>query len=152
VHSEPADIVAAQLAFANVQSGTDLDPKPRDGVPDRFGAAHATRRTVEQGQHAVAGGLDPTATRALDLADANFVVLVEQLPPARVARVRRAPRLIDDVREQNRAEDPVLVDVVAAAGNELLDRVEHPLGVAKPGQMIISGLLQELRVRMCSAA
>jgi len=67
VHGNPADVVAADLALAGVQSGAHLDAERMHRVADRHGAADRPLRTVEHCEEAVTRCVYFVATEAIEL-------------------------------------------------------------------------------------
>lgn len=124
---DTADVLAPYLDLTRMQAGTD-DAEIAHGVPKGGGAADGPSGTVEGGQDAVAGELHHSASEALDVATGHLVVLVEEVLPAPIAQLTGPLRRRDDVGEQDRGENPVVLDAPANARQELLDLADHRLG------------------------
>ena len=67
VHGDAADVVAADLAFAGVQSRTYFDAERLHGLADRHGAADRSLRAVERREEAVARGVHLAASKPGEL-------------------------------------------------------------------------------------
>ena len=87
------------------------------------------------------------AAEPLDVAADEDPVLVEQGVPALVAQVRRRPRGIHDVREQQRGQDAVRLGTGAGPGHELLDLVDDRVAVAGEREVVVAVELVEGRAR-----
>jgi hypothetical protein len=77
VHGDPADVIAADLALAGVQSGPHLDAEGLHRVANCHGAADRSLRSVEHREEAVAGGADLAASKANELRADDGVVRIE---------------------------------------------------------------------------
>src|SRR5262245_23238004 len=92
VHTDPTEVVAANLNLAGVDGGPDLDPEAASRGAQRQGAPDRAGRRLEAGEDAVAGGLDELSAPPLDLGPCRLVVPVERASPLAVAHRRRAAR------------------------------------------------------------
>ena len=92
----PRGAAARPFHLAGVDTGTHLRPKRLHGVADRQPAANRARRSVEDREEAVTGGVDLLAVEARQLATDHFVVPVEELGPVAVAQSRA--RSVDPTR------------------------------------------------------
>ena len=71
------------------------------------------------------------------------VVLIEEVAPTAIAKLRGALGRVDDVGEQHRREESFVFDWCSTfSGHELLDEVNDGVGVAEPGDVI--GAIEDL--------
>src|SRR5262249_51138591 len=145
VHSDAGDGVAAHLALARVQPGTDLEAQGPHRVPDGAGTANRARGAVEGGQKAVAGGSHLGSAPAPELAPHEGVVDFQQVAPLAIAELHRSLRRRDDVREEDRREHAIGLRSTADPGQQLLDFVEDRVLVSDERQVIRAGKLDETR-------
>ena len=82
---DAADIAGLALDLARVDAGADQQPVVLGAVANRGGAADSPRRTVEEGQEAVARGRDLQAPEVVELAPHAIAVACEDLLPRSVA-------------------------------------------------------------------
>jgi hypothetical protein len=102
VYAGPADVIAADLAFAGVQPGAHLDAECLQGVSDRHRAADRALRAVEHREKAIARCVHFAAPKPGELGPDDGVVCIQQSVPATVADPRRLARRIHDVGAQHR--------------------------------------------------
>src|SRR5437773_1391152 len=102
MHGDARDVAAAQLAFADVQSGADAEIEPTAGVDYRPRALDTSSRTIEARKHPVTGGFHHDPAVPFDLSLCRTIVRVEQFAPAPVAEFCGAGRGVDDIGEQHR--------------------------------------------------
>jgi hypothetical protein len=124
VHGDAADVVAADLALARVQSGTNLYAERLHRVSDRHGATDRSLRTVEHREETVSSGTHFAAPEASELRPDDGVVRIEQRMPVTVAHFCGPTCRVDDVGEEHRGEHAVACRVGLIAGHELGDLVE----------------------------
>ena len=118
-------------------------PRPRN--TSRITVAHRMAGgSVEPGEGAVAGGLDLTAVEARKLAPDLGIVPAEQVLPSLVAELDRSLRGVDDVGKQHGGQDALDRRRRPDAGKELLDLIEHGIGVARKEQVVVALDLDEL--------
>ncbi len=67
VNGDASHFVTDQLALPGVKSGADLESERPDCIPDGEAAANASGRTIEGREKAIAGGVDLSPTKALQL-------------------------------------------------------------------------------------
>ncbi len=125
MHGDPADVVAADLALAGVQSGADLDAEGVHCVANCHGAADRSLRAVERREEAVARGVHLTAAEAVSCDADDGVVRIEQGVPVAVAHLGGPPRRILDVGEKHRGEHAIVGHVGLVAGEELGDHLKR---------------------------
>jgi hypothetical protein len=75
------------------------------------------------------------------------MVVLQQIAPAPVTEALGVLGRSDDVGEQDGGEAPVEVGGPARPGEELLDLVEHRVGIAEVRERVFAGQLDVLRVR-----
>src|SRR5207248_11424098 len=85
VDGDAREIVAAQLAFATVDPGPDLEPEVAGTGCDRPGAVDRPPRAVEGGEEPVARGLHLVPAVAVELTPDRGVMAVEEVVPSPVA-------------------------------------------------------------------
>lgn len=71
-----------------MKSGTNLDPQWLNFLGDSAGATHASRRPVEGGQDAIAGGFYLLAAKTCEIALDRRVVTIEEIAPSAIAERR----------------------------------------------------------------
>src|SRR5438093_1671998 len=74
VHGDPTDVFASKFHLAGVQARPDLDPELLDGDGQRARTLDRAPGAVERREESVAGVLDVTATKLLDIARNDLVV------------------------------------------------------------------------------
>jgi hypothetical protein len=67
VNSNPADIIADDLAFASMEPGTDFNPERSDILSNCMGALNPTRRSVKGGEKSVPGRFDLMAAKSEEI-------------------------------------------------------------------------------------
>ena len=112
MHGNPGDLAVRDLAFPGMQARTDGDAQLSDTVDDGAGATDRACRPVEDGEKAVAGGVDLAAAESRQLAPDDRVMTLQQLAPGAIPELERLSRRIDDVREQDGREHAVRLGVV----------------------------------------
>ena len=90
-----------------VETCPDLDPQRPQRVPDRERTADRRSGGIENRDEAVARRRDLAAAVVGELGSDDFVMSFQQRSPALVSHLGQAPRGSDDVREENRGEDPL---------------------------------------------
>ena len=108
-----------------MEAEANLEAEPPCSIANRAGARDCAGRPVERGQEAVAGGVQLSPPKPVELAADERVVLLEQLPPATVAEIGSELGRADDVREEHGGEDTVERRMGPDTGQELLDLVEE---------------------------
>ncbi len=110
--------VCSPARISRSRSATARDHRPR--------ALDGADRAIEQGQEAVAGRPDLSSAVSIQLRPHRLVVLEQQAPPANIADLAQTGRGIDDVGEQDRGQNAlVLVGNGPVDGRAReLDRVE----------------------------
>src|SRR5207302_2521364 len=96
---------------------------------DRLRTADCTRRSIESRKNAVARELDPVTVVALKLASNQVVMTIEELVPTRVPEFGLFSCGVHEVGEDDSREQPVNFDSWPGSCQELLDLVEHLVGV-----------------------
>ncbi len=141
---DAADVVVAQLDLTRVYARPHLETQTPQDVADRHGTPDRAGRSVEPGEEAVARGVDLTAVEALKLAPDLGIVPAEQFLPSLVAQLDRAFRGVDDVGKQQRGQDALDRRQRPDAGKELLDLVQHGVGVARKEKVVVAVDFHEL--------
>ena len=155
VHRDAPRLLASNpLHLARVDAGTDLNAQRRERVLDAKRAANRPCRPVEDGEEAVSGSVDLLARVSGRAPGARAVWCCSTSrdhaeSPSCPSRLRRA----DDVREEDRREDPIGDRRRPGAREELLDLVEKRVGV-DPRQRARSRQLDQPRAgdRVCELA
>jgi hypothetical protein len=129
VHGESAEVAAPDLAFAAVESGTDLEPEGTHRLVDRYRATNRSRRAVEAGDETVTGRVDFSSPAAHELPSNDGVVAIEQLQPSLTPERGREFRAADNVGEHDRGQDAIRFRWCAHASEELLDLLQEGVGV-----------------------
>ena len=124
MHSDAADVIAADFALAGVQPGPHLDAKRLHRVADRHRTADRSLGAVEHREEAVARCVHFAASKAGELRADDGVVRVEQRTPVTVADLCGPARRVHDVGQEDSGEHPIVGDVSLVAGDELGDLVE----------------------------
>src|SRR3954471_18921140 len=101
MHADAADVTESQLHLSGVNAGANVDVICRSAVADCSGCVDTSRRTVEGGEHAVAGCLDEAPAEFGDQFSRARVVLVQEVTPRSVAHLYGALRGPDDVGEED---------------------------------------------------
>src|SRR5688500_17091577 len=107
MHRDPTHVAVDEFDLASVNAASDLKSERLDGLTDREGALHCSRRPVERREEAVAERLDLFPAKSPDLTPNGFVVPIQEQPPLPVAELGCAPGGFDDVGEENRREHAV---------------------------------------------
>jgi hypothetical protein len=126
VDGDPTQSPALQLAFAGMDARADLKAESLHGGADGAGALDGAGGRLEAHEKAVAGGVDLEAFAPHDLSPDHRPVLIEELPPARVAESAGVIRRTHDVGEEERGEDPFGLDRRAPLPPGLLDERPAP--------------------------
>src|SRR5262249_34011525 len=130
VDGDAPDVVAHAHALAGVHARAHLEAERADGISNGEPAADASRRAVEEGQEAVAGGRDLASAEVCNLTPHQRIVSYEQITPSPVAEAGCLLRRADDVGEQHGREDAIVLQRRVRAGDELLHGREDPIDVA----------------------
>jgi len=85
----------------------DLDTETPHADTHRAGAHEGARRRVEAHKEAVANRLDLDTVVTGDLGPAHGAIFVEERSPARIAKSLGMRRGADDIREEQRRQDPL---------------------------------------------
>ena len=144
VDRDAADVVVTQLDLARVYARPHLEAQAPQHVADRHGTPDRAGGSVEPGEEAVARRVDLTAVEALELAPDLGVVPAEQLLPSFVAELDRSLGGVDDVGKQHGGQNALYRRHRTNTGEELLDLVEHAVGVAREEQVVGAIELDEL--------
>src|SRR6266511_3454042 len=88
MHGDPSDLAVHDLALARVEPSANLQPEVSHGVTDRACAPDRARRPVEAGEEAISCRVDLAARKPDQLPPNALVVLLEELPPPPVAKLR----------------------------------------------------------------
>src|SRR5437879_5540495 len=142
---DAADVIAHHLDLAGVQPDPELDADRPNGSNQGITAADRASRSVERGQAPVTDLLHFAAAEPGELSPQDVNLRLEELAPAPVAQLRCFLRRTYDVGEHDRREDPVDGGPAPNPGKELLDLVEHRVGVAREQRMVVSGQLDVAR-------
>ena len=143
----PLYVVPRELDLAGVTTRPDLQADCSNGLDDRLRASDRTRVPVERGEQSVAGRVDVASSVPLNLPLGLFVVGGEQLLPAGVSQPRGRYGRADDVNEQHRREHAIGFGYVANTCQEFLDLADQCLRLARPGEVVGAGQLDEATVR-----
>ena len=120
-------------------------PQGTHAVADGLGAGDHPGRAVEQGQRAVTRGVHQPALVAVQLPADQLMEAVDQLPEPGCRRSRRPAGSTRHVDEQHGAQGPVRTGQRPHAGHELLDGIQHLVGVAGEVEQAGIGKLDVLR-------
>jgi len=101
VNRDPAHRGARELHLAGVQSGSDLEPEAAHGVHDCPAGADRPRRPVERRQESVAGSVDLSPAKPLEVATDELMMVLEQVAPTTIAELASSLRRPDNVGEQH---------------------------------------------------
>src|SRR5215218_11309579 len=107
-----------------MEAGAHLQAERAYAVPDRGRALDRSGGAVEGREKAVSKRLHLAAAEAPELAASEFVMARDQVPPAPVAGLRRAPGRVDDVGEHHGRQDTIEGPSLAGAGEEFLHLVQ----------------------------
>src|SRR5262245_48639645 len=91
----------------------NLDAQALDGIPNRPGALHRRCGRLEAGEKAIAGRVDFDASAPCDFRPDEGMMLFEQSAPAGVTQSLGVLRGPDDVREEQRGQDPCRFEFLA---------------------------------------
>src|SRR4029077_5010733 len=122
-----------------MQPGSNAHPYRSQLVPNINGATDGSCRSVERGEHTVAGGLDLATAVSVQMPSDDPEVLSQQFVPPHVAQLGGQPGRVDDVGEQHGSQHAVVSPLWPNAGNELLDLGQDRLRVAGPDELVVSG-------------
>src|SRR5262249_37432896 len=143
VHSDAAQLVADQLAFARVHARPYIHAESSDAVGDGASATDTARGTVKGSEEAIAGGVDlaPALTAPL-LAD-HPVIGLQEVRPSPIADVGRALGGPDDVGEHHGSQHTIVLGGMADARQKLLDLADEGFPLAEPPDMVVSSELHQ---------
>lgn len=96
------NVTAADLHFADVDTGADLNPQWAYGRGNRQSAVNRHTRAGKDRQKSVAGGFYFAAAEALELFADDVVVVIQEIVPPVVAEGRGTFGRADDVGEEDR--------------------------------------------------
>ena len=111
VDRDATDLLTGRLDLAHVHACSDLDPVALEVPLDRERALDGIRRLLEGGEEPVAGGVDLAAVEALEPGADDPMVRLDHLVPSAIAELGRQLGRPDDVREQDRRQDPSALSV-----------------------------------------
>jgi hypothetical protein len=103
MHGEPAEVAAANLGLAGMDSGTNLKADFRHPIHEGQGTAGCGDGALERGEESIARGGDLAAPETDQFTPGQGVMSVEQVSPPSVADVSPAPgRVINgpDIKEE----------------------------------------------------
>src|SRR5262245_42552499 len=147
VHGDPACAVVHLLDLARVHACPYVEPDHPERLADCRCAPDRARGAVEGRKDAVARHVDLASAKARELRAHEAMVLGEQVLPGAVAELRGSRGGADDVGEQERCEHAIGLHLLLNACQEALDLVEQRVSIALPGQVVVSGQLDEARSR-----
>ena len=107
VHRDPENVIAGELDFSRVTSGSYFEAQRAHRICNGLGAAHRPRRPIEGCKYSIAGRLDEAAPIPHHFLLRCLMVLGEQISPAGIAKFRRFGGRSDNVGEEYRREDTV---------------------------------------------
>jgi len=107
VDGDPARVLAHELQLARVDAHPDGDAELVHGRGHGAATTHRASGPIEDREEAVPGGLDLSAAVHVELLAHEPVVGEQEVPPPRVTQSIKAARGVDDVREQDRSDDPL---------------------------------------------
>ena len=107
----PWALPAAIVDLTGVDARPDLDPERADGLGHRGRTPDGSGRPVEQSQEAVARCVHFAAPEPVQLGAQAIVVVEKQALPRRVADASQCHGRIDDVREEDRRQGPLGLQV-----------------------------------------
>ncbi len=102
--TDPADLLSASFDLSRVDPAADFERRFPDRRTDRVRAGDRQGGDLEDGQEAVARGVDLAPGEPAELTAHAAVVLVEELSPFAVAEPGRALGGADDVGEEEGCE------------------------------------------------
>ena len=100
-------IVAAELEFSDMETGSDVEAQSLCSIDDAAGALDPADRAVEAGQYSVACCANQHAAVSFDLYDRSFIVSVQELSPTAISQLSGSRSRIDDVGEHDCGEHPI---------------------------------------------
>jgi hypothetical protein len=143
VHSDASELVTTLFAF----TGMDANTKLNTNSPGRFGqsegALHGPSWAVECSKVPVACCGHLPAAKTLQLTSHDLVMPVEHLPPTPVAQFGRSAGGIDDVRVEQRRQNPIGIRAGSMPSEELLDLVDEPVDITGEDETVIARKLYE---------
>src|SRR5439155_14615863 len=143
VNGDAARFAVNELALAAVQPSAYVQVEGADGLLDREGAVDSPCRAVEGGEEAVADGVHFLAAVAPQLRADGLVMLLQQLAPGAVAQLGRPRGGTNDVREENRREDPVRLGFPRLPFDDVLQKAlqrrEEAVRIAELGRKVSPG-------------
>ena len=136
VYCDTADVVAASVDLAGVETRPDADLFVSQIVLDRTSRADRTARKVEDREQPITRRLDNPTSVAFDSGQPDRVVEVQPILPCCVTEPGRGLGRPDDVGEQNRGEEAIVRGVPARTDDEPLDLVEHRILITDPRHVV----------------
>jgi hypothetical protein len=133
------DIVTHHLHFTGVKAGSDLDPESPNSFTERQGTPNGPTRTVESGEHSVAGGLDHPATMLVHDRLREPKVSLQDIAPPAVTERGGLFRRTNDVGEEDRGKGTIAAFAWRHAGQEPFDLIEDLRGRLEVGVNAASG-------------
>ena len=154
----PHDAVDA-LHLARVDSHADAKPEVREALVDRMSAADRAGRPVEEGEDAVADGVDLLAAVSGELEAHELELALQEIRPRPVAETRGGRRGVDDVGDHHGDQDAFVDDpgsgreIAGDLPHEGLDDVEDLVRVDRD-EVVVARELDEPRSRdaLCDVA
>lgn len=108
MHRDSADVIAAGLALADVQTGAHLDPESLHRAANHHGAADRSQRAVGHRKEPVARRVHLAARKPRQLEPGYGVVRIDQGVPATVTQLCGPTRRVHDVGEQDGGAHPII--------------------------------------------
>jgi hypothetical protein len=145
MQSDAAKLVSHDFAFPCVQTGTDRDPKGRDGIRNRAGTAYGASRAVKGSEKPISRSVDLTATEVDKLAAHHGVICVEQVTPAAIAEARSPLSGLDDVGKQYGCHYAIGLWATPRTSKKLCDLVQNGVRVTQIRGVVNSGEINQFR-------
>src|SRR4051794_13991447 len=137
------NIVSDEFALASMQTATDPQIERAHRVTDRARATHGTRRPVERGKKAVAGGVDFAPTILAEHAPSFGIERIQQDAPGTVAKCGGAFRRSCNVDKQHSRKHPIRLRCLPMPGDELFDLIKNFILIANPDHMVLTAELNQ---------
>jgi hypothetical protein len=127
VDGDAGQAIIQPLAFAGMQARSHRDARRLRKRLNRHRGSNGARRTVEDRDDAVAGGVHELSSAAFDLRPAGGVVVSQDLAPPAISQLHRETGRIDDVRDEDGGQETPGVTTRGLPQNRS-DRVDDLLG------------------------
>ena len=136
---DPFDPIGDHLDLTGMDPGPDLHPHVVDRLAGGDGAPNSSGRTVERCEEPVARSIDLVTVEAGQLVADDRAMGLEEVSPPAVSRFHDTLGRADDVREQDRREDPIGSRGRPDAGEELFELVQDRILILEEGELVCAG-------------